>query len=194
MTQPSNARELSPALSPADRRTLLRVARQALVTHFSNSNTKDWHSDVPALREFWATFVTLRDRESGKLRGCRGETSARQPLIESVAHMAVASAIDDPRFLSVTREEVSLLHIEISVLAEMTHIHPRDVIVGKHGLLIRRGSRSGLLLPNVATEHRWDRGEFLKQLCRKAGLRANVWEAPDVQLHGFEADVWGEKA
>lgn len=194
MTQASNARELSAALTPVDRRTLLRVAWQALVTHFSHSATTDRHTDAPALREFRATFVTLRDRESGKLRGCRGETSARQPLIESVAHIAVASAIDDPRFPSVSRDEVPLLHIEISALAEMTPIHPRDVVVGRHGLLIRRGSRSGLLLPNVATEHRWDRGEFLKQLCRKAGLPPGVWETPDAQLYAFEADVWGEDA
>ena len=107
-------------------------------------------------------------------------------------HMAIASATDDPRFPPVTQHELSGLHIEISILTPLELIDPEDVEVGRHGLYIRYAGRAGLLLPQVAPEHRWTREEFLMHTCRKAGLRDNAWRESEAALYGFECEVFGE--
>jgi AmmeMemoRadiSam system protein A len=180
-------------LSEADRQALLRLARQTLVEFLDSGRTPATATDSQALREKRATFVTLTVRETGELRGCRGEVAARQPLIESVVNMAVASATDDPRFPPVALAEVPGLHIEISVLTPLRPINPDDVSVGKHGLMISKGRMSGLLLPQVPVEWNWDREEFLESVCRKAGLPQGTWRDPEVQLFGFQCEVWGEE-
>lgn len=180
-------------LSDEDKETLLHLARQTLVDFLAAGRTPDCVTDSPALLEQRATFVTLTVRETGDLRGCRGEVVARQQLIESVVSMAVASATDDPRFPTVTLAEVSDLHIEISMLTPLQPIQPDDVVVGKHGLMISKGRLSGLLLPQVPVEWNWGRQEFLDSVCRKAGLPRDTWKDPGAQLFGFECEVWGEE-
>lgn len=181
-------------LTADEKDALLRVARQALVDYFRFGRVPHPATDRPALLVPRATFVTLRMRATGELRGCRGEILPLRPLIESVARNAIASAVDDPRFEPASSLEVPLLHIEISALTPMRPIRPDDVVVGRHGLLVRKGYTGGLLLPQVPAEHGWDRLAFLRGVCRKAGLREDAWRASDVELLGFEADVWGEPA
>jgi len=181
------------ALSDADKLTLLRIARQALEDYLDEGREPHCETDSPALLEHRATFVTLRQRETGDLRGCRGETVARRPLIESVAHMAVSSATDDPRFPPVSIDEVPALHIEISALTPLEPIAAEEVEVGRHGLIISKGRYSGLLLPQVPISHGWDREEFLDWVCRKAGLPDGAWRSSDANLHGFECEVWEEE-
>ena len=183
----------APELTAEEKRGLLRVARQALQAFLETGALPTCHTDAPALLQHRATFVTLRRRTSEELRGCRGESLAQRPLIESVAHNAIASATNDPRFPPVTIDEVPDLHIEINALTPMTPIKPEDVVVGRHGLMIVQGNRSGLLLPDVPVQHGWNRATFLRGLCRKAGLPHNAWTAEDAQLFGFEADAWSEK-
>ena len=180
------------ALSDADKLTLLRTARQTLEGYLDEGREPHCETDNPALLEHRATFVTLRQRETGDLRGCRGETVAQQPLIESVARMAIASATDDHRFPPVAIDEVAALHIEISALTPLESITPEEVEVGRHGLLISRGEYSGLLLPQVPVDHGWDREQFLDWVCRKAGLPDGTWRSSDVELRGFECEVWHE--
>jgi AmmeMemoRadiSam system protein A len=181
-----------PHLSARDREELLRLARRTLVLHLEHGTTPSCATDLDALLEPRATFVTLTERDTGMLRGCRGEVVARQPLIESVAAMAIAAATDDPRFPRVSLAEVHRLRIEISVLSTMDPIEPAEIEIGKHGLMIVRGHAAGLLLPQVAVEYGWRVEEFLGALCRKAGLPAGTWRSRDVQLYGFECEVWGE--
>ncbi len=182
-----------PQLSDEDKQTLLCWARQTLVDFVGAGKIPECVTDSPALLEQRATFVTLTFRENGQLRGCRGEVTARQPLIEAVTNMAIASASDDPRFPPVTPGEVPALHIEISMLTPMSPIRPEEVVVGRHGLLISKGQQSGLLLPQVPVEWQWDREEFLDSVCRKAGLPPGTWRDADAELLGFECEVWGEE-
>jgi len=182
-----------PQLADEDKQHLLRLARQTLVDFTRAGETPDCATDSPALLEHRATFVTLTQRANRKLRGCRGEVAARQPLIEAVTNMTIASASDDPRFPPVTPGEVPALHIEISMLTPMSPIRPEEVVVGRHGLLITKGHQSGLLLPQVPVEWQWDREEFLDSVCRKAGLPPGTWRDADVELLGFECEVWGEE-
>lgn len=179
-------------LTAEDKAVLLRIARQTLSDYLGHGRRPAASTSSPALLAPRATFVTLRTRETGELRGCRGEIAARMPLIESVQHNAIASAVDDPRFEPVTASEVPRLHIEISVLTPMKPIRPQDVEVGRHGLMIVKGRHSGLLLPQVPVEQGWDRETFLRGLCRKAWLPDQAWQDKDAQLLAFEACVFGE--
>jgi AmmeMemoRadiSam system protein A len=140
-------------LSAEDKQTLLHLVRQTLNEYLSSGEMPpEFKTDSPALLQPRATFVTLRVRETGELRGCRGEVIARQPLVESVMNMVIASATDDPRFPPVTADEVPNLHLEISALTPMKPIKPEEVVVGRHGLMIVKGYSSGLLLPQVPVE------------------------------------------
>ena len=186
------AADAAPELSADDRRTLLRLARQTLLDHLSGNETSQYATESSALLRPRATFVTLRRRDTDELRGCRGECEARRPLVESVARMAIAAAVNDSRFPPVTLSEVPNLKIEINALTPLKPIRPADIVVGKHGLMIVKGDHLGLLLPEVPTRFRWGREEFLKAACRKAGLPETAWEEENARLFGFEAEVWCE--
>jgi AmmeMemoRadiSam system protein A len=192
----------TPSLCTEDRETLLRLARRTLDECLGSRRTLEEYLDTgvlpdpstssPALLEPRATFVTLWRRDTGELRGCRGEIRARRALVESVMYMAVASAVDDPRFPPVTAPEVPGLRIEISVLAPLEPISVEEIEVGRHGLMIVKGGYSGLLLPQVPVSHGWGRDQFLVALCRKAGLVETAWKAPGAKLYGFETEEWAE--
>jgi AmmeMemoRadiSam system protein A len=133
-------------------------------------------------------FVTLHTID-GALRGCLGMTIGTQPVWKTIRDMAEATPTRDTRFSPVTEEELPFLVVEISVLTPLSPIKPDEVEVGRHGLLIRHRGRSGLLLPQVATEWEWDRMTFLAQTCKKAGLREDAWREADARLFGFEAQI-----
>ena len=109
--------------------------------------------------------------------------------------MTLAAATEDPRFPPVCREELDELRIEISVLSEPVRLGVRDpasIEPGLDGVIVRRGWRQGLLLPQVATEQGWDAEALLAAVCRKAGMRDDAWRRPDCELYVFQADVFGE--
>jgi AmmeMemoRadiSam system protein A len=107
--------------------------------------------------------------------------------------MTIAAATDDPRFPPVHLDEVPTLDIEISALTPIQPVRPEDIVVGRHGLLIRLGSKAGLLLPQVAETYQWSSAEFLRQVCRKAGLSGEAWREEGAELYSFECVVWGEE-
>jgi AmmeMemoRadiSam system protein A len=181
-------------LDPADRTTLLTLARNTLQEYLSTRRWLPFTPTSPALLESRATFVTLRHRLTHELRGCRGEIEAEYPLWESVQRVSVLSAIDDPRFQPMTLSELPATHIEISALTPLRLVNsPDEVIVGQHGVMIRKGGRGGLFLPQVPIEQGWDRDEYLSTLCwMKAGLPADAWRKKDVQLYTFEAEIFEE--
>jgi len=174
------------------RRALLSLARRAIEAYLSEHRRLRRGTDFDAVApESRGAFVTLTTR-SGDLRGCIGTILPVGPLDETVARMAVAAAVEDPRFLPVSPQELLTLRIEISALTVPEPADPERIEVGRHGLIVTRGSRKGLLLPQVAPEWGWDRVQFLGQTCRKAGLPAEAWREPGTLLEWFEAEVWGE--
>ncbi|ADN01308.1 AmmeMemoRadiSam system protein A [Spirochaeta thermophila] len=173
-----------------ERKTLLSAARE-VITAATEGRTPRLPEPPPRLLEPGGAFVTLHKR--GALRGCIGHILADRPLWEVVQEMAYESAFRDPRFPPVTGPEVPLLDIEISILSSLFPIAPEEVEVGTHGLLIRKGWHSGLLLPQVPVEQGWDRETFLAHTCLKAGLPPDAWKSPDAQLFGFTAEVFGER-
>lgn len=167
---------------------MLRAARRALL---GESTAGDQPASSKLAEQKRAAFVTLT--KNGALRGCIGSLAAEQPLANAIPKLAVSSATEDPRFPRVSRAEVAGLRIEISVLSPPRDSAAEDVEVGTHGLIIERGSRRGLLLPQVATEHHLDREQFLAATCQKAGLPPNAWKDPETRLQTFTAEVFAEE-
>jgi AmmeMemoRadiSam system protein A len=170
-------------LSDENRKTLLSLARDAVAAAASGNDLPTLRNPDGPLREKGAVFVTLRS--AGELRGCIGHVEAREALWESVRDMAAAAAERDPRFPPVRPEDVPGLEIELSVLSPMTPLRLEDIVVGTHGLYVKKDRISGLLLPQVAVEWEWNAAEFLKQTFRKADL---PYPDPTAQIFGFTAE------
>jgi AmmeMemoRadiSam system protein A len=181
-------------LSEVDRAELLEAARRAIGDYLALEERFSPVTDSPGLLRRRAAFVTLRDVGTGALRGCRGELRAWQPLIDSVVEGAIEAATDDPRFDPVRLAELPEIRIEISVLTEPEPIEPGAVELGRHGLILRLGSASGLLLPEVPEAHGLKTVEaFLEALSLKAGLAPDAWLDPEAKLMAFETEHWGEE-
>lgn len=176
--------------SAEDRRALLARARAAIVSALANSPLPENQPEPPCFSLQRGVFVTLEVHE--KLHGCIGVIEPREPLRETVAHCAQSAALHDPRFSPLRPVDLPALQIEISVLSILSAISPKDVEIGKHGLLIATEDRRGLLLPQVATEHHLSREEFLEETCRKAGLPRDAWRDPHTNIFGFTCDVFRE--
>jgi AmmeMemoRadiSam system protein A len=105
--------------------------------------------------------------------------------------MAAAAAFEDSRFSPLTVHELKDLELEISVLTPLQRIKDiNEIEIGKHGLYIKKGFYSGLLLPQVATEYNWDRQTFVEETCRKAGLHRNAWREKGTEVYMFSADIF----
>ena len=146
--------------------------------------------NVPrALKKKMGAFVCLKTE--GALKGCIGYLRGEMPLDETVRRMAVEAAFHDPRFAPLDADEWEHTEIEISVLTPMKKIRDiNEIQVGVHGLYIKSGSFSGLLLPQVATENGWDRETFLEYTCMKAGLPGDAWQSEGTAIYVFSADVF----
>jgi len=176
-------------LTAEDKNELLKIARDVVECHCRGEKPVKPVVDSSTLREPRGAFVTLH--KNGKLRGCIGQIRAQKPLIETIAEMAEAAAFRDPRFPPVTSEELDQLEYEISVLTPLRRIKDvEEIKVGIHGIYMKRGGLSGLLLPQVATDWGWDRTTFLEHTCTKAGLPEDAWRDKKTEIYIFSADVF----
>ncbi len=175
--------------SAEEKKLLRELALQAIRCRCLGTAMPDIETESPRLKEPGAAFVCIH--KGPELRGCIGMIEARAPLCETVKRMAVEAAFGDLRFCSITPGDLEGIDIEISVLTPMRRISdPSEIEIGKHGLLIRKGFHTGILLPQVACEHDWDREEFLKWTCRKAGLPDRAWKSRETEVYVFSADVF----
>jgi AmmeMemoRadiSam system protein A len=181
-----------PSLSEADRRSLLALARRAIADAVSPQQSAGGIPQNGVFAERRGVFVTLHAR--GRLRGCIGVIEAFEPLGESIARCAANAALRDSRFPPVRVEELPELQIELSLLSPLELFLPEHIEIGEHGLMISQGSKRGLLLPQVAVEHKLGREQFLESTCRKAGLDAKAWQEPQTKIHGFTCEVFSESA
>ncbi|SRR5579871_2753660 len=173
-----------------DRRRLLAIARSAIVAHVTGAPPLAVDR-TGVLSRPGGAFVTIHNR--GELRGCIGHIEANEPLGVVVARCAVAACSTDPRFPSVTVPELADVDLELSLLGPLEAIvGPDDIEIGRHGLVVSRGWQRGLLLPQVATEWRWDAATFLAHTCQKAGLPRDAWQR-GAQLWRFDAEVFSER-
>jgi len=146
----------------------------------------------PRLEEARGAFVTLKER--GELRGCIGYITPMKPLAQTVRDVAAYAAREDPRFEPVSPAELPLLQYEISVMSPIRRVLDiKEIKVGKHGLIIKKGEIEGILLPQVPVEEHWDRDTFIQQTCVKAGLPTSAWKDDDTDIFMFTALVFNER-
>ncbi len=176
-------------LTDQEKTTLLQLARTTLEARAADSPLPGCEALTKTLQEKRGAFVTLH--RHGQLRGCIGYISAVKPLHQTIQEMAVAAGFQDPRFPPLSRQELTDLDLEISVLTPLREITDiAEIQIGTHGLMIVQGGHSGLLLPQVAAEQGWNREEFLDHTCMKAGLQPAAWHDENTKILIFSADIF----
>jgi hypothetical protein len=167
---------------------LLQIAHEAILSFLEG---RDIVFPIPSrhLAEPRGVFTTLYSDK--KLRGCVGFAAPVLPLYRAVAETARAAASEDPRFTPVRLSEARTLRISVSVLSQIFPITANEIEIGRHGLVISQSGRRGLLLPQVAVDHNWNRTTFLEQTCLKAGLPPDSW-CTGAHIEAFTAEVFGD--
>ncbi|HIJ80401.1 MAG TPA: AmmeMemoRadiSam system protein A [Desulfuromonadales bacterium] len=181
---------MSELLTSQEQQQLLEIARATITGCVSGGTIPAVESAAAGLLLQSGCFVTIK--RQGQLRGCIGNFVSDRPLYELVQEMAVSAATRDPRFRPMTASELEDFELDISVLSPLWKAASADEIrVGTHGIYIIKGANRGVLLPQVATEYGWDRDEFLRHTCLKAGLPENAWQG-ECDIYLFTAQVFGE--
>jgi len=180
-------------ISDEDKALMFGIARNSIESRLSGVSYTIPDVLPEILHEKCGVFVTLN--LNGKLRGCIGTFRQDRELAQNIGEMAVASAFNDPRFEQLTKEEYKNIEVEISVLTPMQKIDSiNQIVLGKHGIYIKRGNMSGTFLPQVATETGWTLEEFLGHCSRdKAGIGWNGWKDSKAEIYIYEAIVLNEK-
>ncbi len=177
-------------LTLEEKKRLLGIARKTLENRLLETSVS-LPEPTETMERLYGAFVTLH--KNGKLRGCIGHMTGINPLYRTVSELALSSALEDPRFPRVAADELREIDIEISVLSPLREVSSvEEIVPGVHGIYIQRGHRSGVLLPQVASERGWDRTTFLRNSCRKAGMDEKCWKLPDTRISIFEAEIFGE--
>jgi AmmeMemoRadiSam system protein A len=180
-------------LSDSECEVLFRAARMSIACALTRVPPPPPGEIPESLCQKAGVFVTLF--LAGELRGCIGFIEPVASIYETVCEAAVRAAIEDFRFDPVRSEEAIALALEISVLSPMRRVHDLgEIEIGKHGLLVQSDRHRGLLLPQVATEHGWDRDTFVKQTMIKAGLPPGRWNTPGIRFFVFSADIYHQDA
>ena len=179
------------SLTPKEKQELLSVARNSAETAVRERKEYKPPAGSPDLQQDRGAFVTIN--KNGDLRGCIGYVAPLEPLIATVRDVAAYAASRDPRFPPVTAAELGELQYEVSVLSPLRRVlDVKDIKVGQHGLLMKKGNHEGVLLPQVPGEFGWDRKTFLEETARKSGLPASAWKDDDTDIFMFTAVVFGE--
>ena len=181
----------------------MRLARGEIESRLGLTNEPDT-GDVPEVTKTeCGVFVTLNKSEGGanRLRGCIGYPYPTKDLLTAVKESALNAAFEDSRFPPVKKEEMDCIVVEVSVLTPPETLEvatpgdiPGEIAVGRDGLIIGRGYRRGLLLPQVAVSWGWDSEEFLAQCCYKAGLPPDSWLLEGTEIQRFQAIIFAEES
>lgn len=190
-------------LSDEEGKFLIQTARTAVKTYLETGKTIKPPEKTPKkLFENCGVFVTINTLKRGKkeLRGCIGYPYPTNPLVEAAIDAALQSATQDPRFEPLEKSELDHVVFEVSVLTPPEPVKvekPQELLneikVGEHGLIVEKGFRKGLLLPQVPVEWGWCEEEFLCQCCIKAGLPPDSWLTEGTKVHRFSAIVFEEE-
>ena len=180
-------------ISTEEKKCLCQIARNALIQHLRPEQEVDSTSEIKSgvLQQARPLFVTLW--KQGSLRGCCGIMEAKMPLVEAVAYMAISSGMRDWRFPPLEKKELDSIIIEISVLSDAVRMNsPDEIVLGHHGVWVKKGTRSGVFLPQVAIECGWNKETLLEEACIKAGLEKDVWEK-GAEVYLFESIKFSER-
>jgi len=179
-------------LNTEDKKDLLEIARLTLDNYIGKGKIQPVNNDnySAVLETHTGAFVTLQ--KNGNLRGCIGRFQPDQPLYQVVRDMTISASTKDYRFKPVTPAELEEIELEISVLTPLVRIQdPSEIMLGLHGIYIKKGSNSGTFLPQVATQTGWTLEEFLGHCARdKAQIGWNGWK--DAEIYTYEALIFSE--
>ena len=188
--------------SEAQGRLLVKLARQTISERLGakvadsapDASTLALQDD--SLKSHCGTFVTLKI--GGQLRGCIGNLSASESVLEGVRRNAINAAFHDPRFSPLSQDELDRTEIEISVLTEPQPLEYRDgqdliqkLRVNVDGVIIRKGHYSATFLPQV-WEQLPEPDDFLTHLCRKAGLSSEAWKSSKLEVLTYQVQYFEE--
>jgi hypothetical protein len=184
-------------ISDEDGKVLVKMARSVVTEYITNSN-KVFDQAFEEKFSFDAgVFVTINDKSG--LRGCIGFPLAVKKLSNALTNAAIAAATDDPRFPSITQNELNDLVFEVTVLSETEEISsnsPNEIIhaikIGRDGLIVEKDFQSGLLLPQVPVEQNWNVENFLNHTCHKAGLPNDSWKDKTTKISKFQGVIFRE--
>jgi len=185
-------------LSLEEGRELVKFARRNIEYYSATGSFSREKAGEDKFMKDRGVFVTLHSFPDKELRGCIGFPYAVKPLWQATMEAAIEAAFRDPRFPPVQANELEKIIVEISVLTKPKEITgekkeiPKKIEIGKHGLIIQKGHRSGLLLPVVALEQNWDSEEFLRNACRKASVPETAWQSSETRIFKFQAQVFSE--
>lgn len=182
-------------LSDREGRTALCLARKTIEKRVGN---RDIECDElsPVFDEKRGVFVTIT--EEGELRGCIGLPYPVCPLKEAIVEAAISASTSDPRFPPVGPKELDVIRLDVTVLSTPEILEcspeerPKNIVIGRDGLIIKGHGRSGLLLPQVATEYDMEPEEFLDHVCMKAGLPREMWKSADFEIMTFQGQIFTE--
>jgi len=178
-------------LSREDREYLLGLARGTVEQYLLTGTVPLPRIGSPVLWRRQGAFVTLN--KHGRLRGCIGHMAEDTPVALTVPRMALQAALRDTRFAPVQPDEIPALEFEISVLTPFAQVPTPDaILVGRDGVVLEKGGRRAVYLPQVAPEQGWDRDEMLGHLCQKAGMATGCWQH-NAKLFTFQAEVFAEE-
>jgi len=178
-------------LTKGEKKALLKYSRAVIKAKLKDIKIEYNLPDEPIYKKRYGAFVTLH--KNGELRGCVGYIKAFKSLKETIYDMSIAAAFNDTRFEPLQLLEFNDIEIEISVLSELIRIKSIDEIkIGRDGLFMINGHKSGLLLPQVATEYKWDKETFLDQTCNKGRMRLGCWKHPLTETYRFTAEIFSE--
>ncbi|MFC1770518.1 AmmeMemoRadiSam system protein B [Candidatus Margulisiibacteriota bacterium] len=182
-------------LNEQEKELLLKLARNTVEYYLKNNEKptiKQLNIELSSsMKAVMGAFVTLKKR--GQLRGCIGEILPRQELYKAIIDQAINAAANDHRFQPVSPDEVKELEFEISALSQPEPVENyKDIVLGKHGIIIQKDGRSAVFLPQVAPEQGWTLEETLTHLSMKAGLSGDSWKS-GMQFLVFEATVFHEE-
>jgi uncharacterized protein (TIGR00296 family) len=190
-------------LTDEEGKFLIKLARNTVEQYLEIGKATKPPKETPKkLFEHCGVFVTINSVLHGEkqLRGCIGYPYPTSPLVEAVIDSAINAATEDPRFESLTLEELDKVVFEVSVLTPPEPVevkNPKEYLskikVGEDGLIIERGYQKGLLLPQVPVEWGWCEEEFLCQCCVKAGLPPDSWLTKDAKIYKFHAIIFEEE-
>ena len=186
-------------LTDTDGEIMVKLARNA-VKKYLETNIKV--IDIEFNSKFTTktgTFVTINKQNS--LRGCIGYPLPIKKLSDAIIDAAIAAATEDPRFPVVNLDEIDQIIFEVTVLSPPAEINVKNyqdylsmIKIGRDGLIVESNYKSGLLLPQVPIEYKWNVKEFLEHTCEKAGLDKHAWMDNDTKISKFEGIIFKEES
>lgn len=181
------------SLNGAEKDALMKIAKASVLAAVKERKVYPATSNgMAVLEQDRGAFVTLN--KHGQLRGCIGYIAPMKPLYLTVRDVAASAALEDPRFRPVELRELGDITYDVSVMSPLRRvIDLKQIKVGEHGLVVWKGDKEGLLLPQVPVEQKWDRMTFIEQTCMKAGLPADAWKDEGIDIFMFTALVFGEQ-